>query len=255
MHPEIEKLIDFALADGQITEKERNVIIKKATDLGVDVDEVEMVLDGKLHQMEANKPKQKEKVGNIKTCPACGASVKAMEAVCVECAHEFSNIRANSTLLKLLDEIEKINNKEITSHQILKGALGEQEKKNQIEMERNKLKSELIENFPIPNTREDILEFLAYSLSKGKDNSYMSYFGDGYSTSGAWRKKAEEVIIKSKIMFKSDSDFSNQLMQYEIDFKSSVKNRNRTRNFIIAVISIILIIVYGGIMLSQILKK
>ena len=35
MHPEIEKLIDLALADGQITEKERNVILKKAAELGV----------------------------------------------------------------------------------------------------------------------------------------------------------------------------------------------------------------------------
>lgn len=64
MHPEIEKLIDYAIADGQITEKERNVILKKAAELGVDTDEVEMVLDGKLHQLEASKPKQKEKVGD-----------------------------------------------------------------------------------------------------------------------------------------------------------------------------------------------
>ena len=58
MHLEIEKLIDLAIADGQITEKERNVILKKAAELGVDADEVEMVLDGKLHQLEASKPKQ-----------------------------------------------------------------------------------------------------------------------------------------------------------------------------------------------------
>ena len=61
MHPEIEKLIDLALADGQIKEKERNVILKKAAELGVDADEVEMTLDGKFNQLEANKPKQKEK--------------------------------------------------------------------------------------------------------------------------------------------------------------------------------------------------
>jgi uncharacterized membrane protein YebE (DUF533 family) len=30
MNPEIEKLIDLALADGEITDKERAVIIKKA---------------------------------------------------------------------------------------------------------------------------------------------------------------------------------------------------------------------------------
>ncbi len=50
MHPEIDKLIDLALADGQITEKERNVILKKAAELGVDADEVEMILGGKMSQ-------------------------------------------------------------------------------------------------------------------------------------------------------------------------------------------------------------
>ena len=45
MHPEIEKLIELALADGQVTERERNVILKKAKSLGVDEDEVEMILD------------------------------------------------------------------------------------------------------------------------------------------------------------------------------------------------------------------
>jgi len=51
MHPEIEKLVDFALADGIITEKEKNVILKKATELGVDADEIEVVIDGRLHPL------------------------------------------------------------------------------------------------------------------------------------------------------------------------------------------------------------
>ena len=45
MNPEIEKLIDLAIADGEITDKERSVILKKAEKLGEDPDEVEMILD------------------------------------------------------------------------------------------------------------------------------------------------------------------------------------------------------------------
>lgn len=41
MNEQLIKLIDLALADGQITEKERNVILKKASELGIDADEVE----------------------------------------------------------------------------------------------------------------------------------------------------------------------------------------------------------------------
>ena len=53
MHPEIEKLIDLIIIDGQISEKERDVIIKKAKELGVDLDEVIITLDAKLYQKEA----------------------------------------------------------------------------------------------------------------------------------------------------------------------------------------------------------
>ena len=254
MHPEIEKLIDLALADGQITEKERNVILRKAAELGVNADEVEMTLDGRLHQLDASKQKQREKFGNVKSCPACGSSVKAMESNCFDCGHEFFGTKANSTLLKLLAEIEKIKNKEITPPpQILQGAAGEQLKTSAIEYEKNKLKKELIENFPIPNTREDILEFLAFSLSKGKDNSISSYFQ--HNTSSAWTKKAEEVIIKSKIMFKNDPEFFRQLENYDLDLRSSIKSQNILRNFIIGVAAIIAILCYGSIMLSELLKK
>ena len=46
MHPEIEKLIDMALIDGQVTDKEREIILRKAEKLGLDIDEVEMYLEG-----------------------------------------------------------------------------------------------------------------------------------------------------------------------------------------------------------------
>ena len=48
MNPEINKLINLALTDGQVTDKEREIILRKAEKLGLDVDEVEMYLEGKL---------------------------------------------------------------------------------------------------------------------------------------------------------------------------------------------------------------
>lgn len=51
MHADLEKLIDMIVADGQVTEKEREVVMKKATELGVNPDEAEIYLDGRLHQI------------------------------------------------------------------------------------------------------------------------------------------------------------------------------------------------------------
>jgi hypothetical protein len=70
MHPEIEKLIEMALADGQVTDKEREIILRKADKLGLDVDEVEMYLEGKENLVKLD-PKESgksidNKIFNIK---------------------------------------------------------------------------------------------------------------------------------------------------------------------------------------------
>ena len=50
---DLDKLIDAAVADGVVTEKERTVILKKATAAGYDADEIEILLDGKLAEKQA----------------------------------------------------------------------------------------------------------------------------------------------------------------------------------------------------------
>ena len=205
MNPEIEKLIDLGIADGQITEKERNVILKKAAEFGVDLDEVEMILDGKLHQLEANKPKEKEKVGNIKTCPACGAAFKSMEINCVDCGHEFSNINTNLTILNLLARIDKIESEKnsiflnlTSTEKFIQG------------QEFEKRIGDVIKNFPVPNTKDDILEFLTYSISKMTNVS---------SLDNPWAAKADEIIMKSRLLFKNDPTIMSTLDKYEKDIK------------------------------------
>ena len=49
---QLEKLIDYALADGELTEKEKQVLFKKAESMGVDLDEFEMVLDARLFEKQ-----------------------------------------------------------------------------------------------------------------------------------------------------------------------------------------------------------
>ena len=53
---ELEELIDAAFADGVLTDKERTVILNKAEAEGINLNEVEMVLDAKVH----NNRKQKK---------------------------------------------------------------------------------------------------------------------------------------------------------------------------------------------------
>ena len=48
----IEQLINAALADGVLTEKEKQVLFKRAQEQGIDLDEFEMVLDARLVELQ-----------------------------------------------------------------------------------------------------------------------------------------------------------------------------------------------------------
>jgi len=54
--PEIERLIEMALVDGTINEKERMVLLNKAEALGINKDEFEMVLDARIFELNKSVP-------------------------------------------------------------------------------------------------------------------------------------------------------------------------------------------------------
>ena len=67
----IEALISAALADGKLTEKEKQVLFKKAQAEGIDLDEFEMVLDARLVELEkaekaATSAPKSNKLGDVK---------------------------------------------------------------------------------------------------------------------------------------------------------------------------------------------
>lgn len=97
---QLEKLIEMALVDGELTEKEKQILFKKAEAFGVDLDEFEMVLQAKLFEKQKNnKPVSaaptSDKLGDVRKCPACGAIAETFATRCSECGTEFRNIEAS----------------------------------------------------------------------------------------------------------------------------------------------------------------
>jgi len=64
---QLEKLIEIALHDGVLTEKEKQVLFKKAESLGIDHDEFEMVLESRLHEKQQSTKLVKESSENPKS--------------------------------------------------------------------------------------------------------------------------------------------------------------------------------------------
>lgn len=123
--PELEQLINYALEDGVLTDKERSVLMRKAQAAGADLDEFEMILDAKLHEVQktaaAAAPKSNSnKHGEVRKCPACGAMVSAFSTRCCECGFEFNNVEANksaNTLFEKLQALEMEKARELAQHE------------------------------------------------------------------------------------------------------------------------------------------
>lgn len=141
----LEALISIALADGKLTKKEKEVLFKNAASMGIDHDEFEMYLESRL-------AKRKEDIDQewLQQAKAEYAERKARDEE-----------EAKSPFKTLADKIEKISsNLNI-------------EDKNPIEINQAKdaMSEEIINTiamFPVPNSKNGILELLALACSKAK---------------------------------------------------------------------------------------
>jgi hypothetical protein len=202
MHREIENLIDLIIIDGQITDKERRVILNKASDLGLDKDEIEIILEGKLCQKSSNNKPLKEKLGNIKICPACGKDTGSYISTCI-CGHEYSGIDTSVSISGLLNKLNNIKKNDGESN-----------------AEYEKRIAAIINNTPIPNTKSDLLDFLAMCSSQS-DIEFVK-MSSGFVPS-AWANKGTEALLKAKILFREDLNSLNLLS----DFEKKIKNAKR----------------------------
>ena len=201
MNPEIEKLIDLAIADGEITDKERSVILKKAEKLGEDPDEVEMILDWRLHQ--SKKLKTKEKVGNIKVCPSCGESVKSFQLNCSSCGHELNSRKQSDTLFQFTNKISQLNRNDFDWDDDYEKAV-----------------VDLIINTPIPSNFNEIYEMgIFFANSINESNRY-----DARGTS--YKSKTRECIFKLKVSNSSNKNINSFPYKWTWENYRSTRKRN-----------------------------
>ena len=165
----LERLIQLSIEDGVIDETENSVLIKCAKEEGVDIDELTIYVNSlvkkRQRELEADvtskaqkyEKEKKEAIGNI--CPKCGKQIPPMSLKCPYCETELVNKKANSDVKELVDKIEKIRKE------------NRDDKEERIR--------ELINLFPVPNSKETIIEFLALSapLSKTKNGLWGSVTG------------------------------------------------------------------------------
>lgn len=224
---ELEEVIEAALADGALTDKERAVLHKRAQAEGVDPDELDIVIDGRLAKMKKQEdwlrpaPPQNlvnQKLGNVVKCPSCGAQVIGGSAVCQECGYTFSNVSANSSVERLQNKLDEFNRRQESraDNRSISGVLTHNFAKASGMDGTNKYKMDIISTFPVPNTRADLLEFL--TMIQSRANSTGPRNGQNLSReedlSYAYWLLYSNCINKANLSFSKDSDFTPYFEHY-----------------------------------------
>lgn len=112
-------------------------------------------------------------------CPQCGEVLNAFVAKCPSCGYE---LRGSQTLSRVRE---------------LEDALGG--------MESSEKRAELIRNFYIPNTKEDIYEFFILATSNLKA---------GDVCSDAWTAKLEQAYSKARLVFNDNDELQRLTATY-----------------------------------------
>lgn len=168
----------------------------------------------------------KKRGGDVLHCPKCGAIVPESASVCPECGHEFSEIEANSssmllaTLLAQTDDYER--------------------------------QCQIIETFPLPNSKVDLLEFA--TALKPRIKNIDNPLADAYMV------KYQELIEKIKTSFAKDQ----QLMRFVNEFDAlyaeiEVKKKKADRQYwfsehskllITSVVIVLALLIGGGVLIA-----
>lgn len=233
----LNKLIQYALADGVLTEKEKSILLKNAIEEGNDADEFEMYLGALLFEKqqalkreslsEMHPPPIVEKAtsnkeGDIKKCPSCGASVKSFQIKCDECGHEFRGTSANKITSQLKNELASID-----------------KSKFEFDSDYNKALAFVIKNLPVSNNKEDLIEVLTFMSSKviGSNSD------DSNEMITAYHSKALEVVDKLLLMSDIEDSVRNHIKSIQEQMLQKRKKRSRNEVMLYVIMTPVLLFV------------
>lgn len=111
--------------------------------------------------------------GVVHKCPQCGEVIESFTAKCPSCGHEFRDVRTGSVVYAFSKKLENAT--------------------TQDEQER------LIRSFYIPNTKEDLTEFIIFATTNIEANP---------NCEKAWIAKLDQTYQKAKLALAGSPDFA-----------------------------------------------
>lgn len=143
--------------------------------------------------------------GSIHKCPNCGEVLNSFVTNCPSCGYEIRNSQGVSSVQQLAMKLEQLEAKRPPKKKtnIYAQAFGFGTQMQSVDEQ----KIHLIRNFPIPNTKEDVLEFILLA-SANVDLKLYGFYGNAYNlqdparreVSDAWIAKLEQADKKAEIL-------------------------------------------------------
>ena len=153
-------------------------------------------------EREKNNLRKVEYDGEIHKCPSCGDVIESFVPTCKSCGYELRGYRGSDSVknfeyrFQMIDSVDK--------------------------------KIDLIKTFLIPNTKEDVREFIILALSNIDPDVYNSSKETTkyILLSDAWISKFHQAYEKSKRLFDDESEVKGF---YEIYLKKEKKIKSKKR--------------------------
>jgi len=231
---DLENFIQLALEDGELKEKERKVLLKKAEAKGIDLDEFEMYLDTKFArksgQVASSEPQSAtsgdSKNAAIRICPNCGKRIPASKPVCPGCGWEIdTEADCQSAVYRLSQELK---NRSLLNFQT---------------------EYNVIRSFPIPRAKNDLLELTIYFKTR-----CLSDFKDEiWDEEDACVQKYKECILKAKQYYSNDADFIPLMKDFDEEMAEN-EARKAKRRRIIWIVCTVAILAAAGVLIWQLMK-
>ena len=153
--------------------------------------------------------------GNMHTCRHCGAQINSFTSVCPSCGAEIRDTEASRSLEKFCNDYQRSRD--------------------------DKAKIALIKTFPVPNSNEDIYEFMFLAASNFNAKMYIES-KEEETVNNAWYAKLNQCYHKAVRTFRtSEMDGINSIYS---EVQAKIKSAEDSRSGLIA-LGILLII--GGV--------
>ena len=157
--------------------------------------------------------------GKVHKCPNCGHMLDSLEVICPACGYELRGAGAVGSLKELSAQLQQIR---MQPDKGLKQTLIE--RLGHVPADVDDRAAALIKAYPIPNTKEDLIEFIITSAANINPDAFNDFRRSDASSSdiamsNAWLSKLEQAYQKASFMLGDDDAFEGIKELYDATMK------------------------------------